>query len=182
LYLGGRYALLTAFLATGLGYGWRWFALERAAAGSPRPRAADVLIGFGTNFFDTLGIGCFAPTTAIFKMQRRMADEDIPGTLNVGHALPTVVEALVFVAIVAVDLTTLIAMIVAAVVGAWLGAGMVARASRRFIQLGMGVALLVAAALMLAKNLAWLPPGVRRWDFTGRPSCLRCVRTVCSER
>src|SRR6266478_6551360 len=97
LYLSGRYALLTAFLAAGLGYGWRWFALERAAAGSPRPRAADVLIGFGTNFFDTLGIGCFAPTTAIFKMQRRMADEDIPGTLNVGHALPTVVEALVFV-------------------------------------------------------------------------------------
>ena len=123
------------------------------------PRPADVLVGFGTNFFDTLGIGCFAPTTAIFKMQRRMADEDIPGTLNVGHALPTVVEALVFVAIVTVDLTTLIAMIAAAVVGAWLGAGMVARAPRRLIQLGMGVALLVAAALMLAKNLAWLPAG-----------------------
>src|SRR2546430_4983343 len=52
-----------------------------------------------------------------------------------------------------------ISMIVAAVIGAWLGAGMVARAPRRFIQLGMGVALLVAAALMLAKNLAWLPPG-----------------------
>src|SRR5437773_1077345 len=30
---------------------------------------------------------------------------------------------------------------------------------RRFIQLGMGVALLVAAALMLAKDLAWLPAG-----------------------
>jgi len=104
LYLNGRYALLTAFLAAGLGYLWRWFALERAAGGSPTPRPADVLIGFGTNFFDTLGIGCFAPTTAIFKMQRRMADEDIPGTLNVGDALPTVVEALVFVAIVTVDL------------------------------------------------------------------------------
>src|SRR5256885_7548180 len=64
-------SLLTAFLAAGLGYLWRWFALERAAGGSPKPRPADVLIGFGTNFFDTLGIGCFAPTTAIFKMQHR---------------------------------------------------------------------------------------------------------------
>jgi uncharacterized membrane protein YfcA len=159
LYLNGRYALLTAFLVAALAYVWRWFALERAAGGTRKPRPADVLIGFAANFLDTLGIGSFAPTTAIFKMQQRMADEDIPGTLNVGHALPTVAEALVFVAMVTVDLTTLIAMIVAAVVGAWLGAGIVARAPRRIIQLGMGVALLVAAALMLAKNLAWLPAG-----------------------
>jgi len=159
LYLNGRYALLTAFLLAALGYVWRWFALERAAGGIEKPRPADVPIGFAANFLDTLGIGSFAPTTAIFKMQQRMADEDIPGTLNVGHALPTVAEALVFVAIVTVDLTTLIAMIVAAVAGAWLGAGIVARAPRRIIQLGMGVALLVAAALMLAKNLGWLPAG-----------------------
>jgi uncharacterized membrane protein YfcA len=111
--------------------------------------------------------------------QQRMGDEDIPGTLNVGHALPTVTEALVFVAMVTVDLTTLIAMIVAAVVGAWLGAGIVARAPRRIIQLGMGVALLVAAALMLAKNLAWLPAGGEALGLHGAALvfgvCANCV-------
>jgi uncharacterized membrane protein YfcA len=176
VYLNARYALLTASLVAALGYAWRWFALERRAAATPKPRPADVLIGFAANFFDTLGIGSFAPTTAVFKMQQRMADEDIPGTLNVGHALPTVAEALVFVAMVTVDLTTLIAMIVAAVVGAWLGAGIVARAPRRIIQLGMGVALLVAAALMLAKNLAWLPAGGEALGLHG----LTLVFGVCA--
>jgi len=159
VHLDGRYILLTGFLVVGCGFLWRWFSLERTAGGMRRPRLADVLIGFVTNFFDALGIGNFAPTTAVFKLQRRMRDEDIPGTLNVGHALPCVIEALIFVAIVTVDVTTLLAMIVAAVLGAWLGAGIVARAPRRIIQLGMGIALLAAAALMLAKNLAWLPAG-----------------------
>ena len=70
-------------------------------------------------------------------------------------------------------------MIVAAVVGAWLGAGIVARAPRRIIQLGMGVALLVAAALMLAKNLAWLPAGGEALGLHGAAlvfgMCANCV-------
>lgn len=119
----------------------------------------DLAIGFVTNFFDALGIGNFAPTTAAFKLLRRMPDEDIPGTLNAGHSLPVLLEALIFIAAVAVDLTTLVGMIVAAVVGAWFGAGIVARLPRRAIQVGMGVALLVAAALFLAANLHWTPGG-----------------------
>jgi uncharacterized membrane protein YfcA len=155
----GRSALLTVFVLVTVAYIWRWFTLERAAGGRPRPRWSDAGIGFATNFLDTLGIGCFAPTTALFKMLRRMPDEEIPGTLNVGHALPCMTEALVFVAIVTVDITTLASMIAAAVLGAWLGAPAVARAPRRLIQLGMGIALLASAALMLAKNLNWLPGG-----------------------
>ena len=175
MHLDGRYILLIGFLVVGCGFLWRWFSLGRTAGGMRRPRLADVLIGFVTNFFDALGIGNFAPTTAVFKLQRRMRDEDIPGTLNVGHALPCVIEALIFVAIVTVDVTTLLAMIVAAVLGAWLGAGIVARAPRRIIQLGMGIALLAAAALMLAKNLAWLPagggPGTEGRDARFRGGC-----------
>src|SRR5256886_12013399 len=71
-----------------------------------------------------------------------------------------------------------ISMIVAAVIGAWLGAGAVARAPRRFIQLGMGVALLVAAALMLAKNLAWLPPGGEALGLHG-PTLVFAVCANC---
>lgn len=156
--------LLAALAALGVWFGWRWWAIERARGGSGapspfRPAFEDGLIGFVTNFFDTLGIGNFAPTTAWFKLRRRVADEDIPGTMNVGHALPVVIEALVFISVVTVDLTTLVAMIAASVLGAWLGVGVVSRLPRRAIQLGMGVALLVAAALFAAKNTNWLPGG-----------------------
>ena len=63
--------------------------------------------------------------------------------------LPTVVQALIYITIVEVEFTTLIAIIGAAVVGAWLGAGIVAGLHRRQVQIGMGFALLGAATLML---------------------------------
>jgi len=45
---------------------------------------------------------------------------------------------------------TLILMIATAVAGSWFGAGRVAHWPRRAIQIGMGIALLVAAAFFLA--------------------------------
>jgi len=117
------------------------------------------LVGFVTNFLDTLGIGSFAPTTAIFKLRRLVPDELIPGTLNVGHALPTVTQALIFIGAVVVGPVTLVSMIAAAVLGAWLGAGIVARLPRRAIQIGMGLALTVAAIVFVLMNLDLLPGG-----------------------
>jgi uncharacterized membrane protein YfcA len=168
----GTAGLLSALTLVALAYVGRWWALERIRgrnAGLPQPsapaaeartpRLSDVLVGFVTNFFDTLGIGSFAPTTAIFKLRRRMLDEEIPGTLNVGHALPTVTQALIFIATVTVDMTTLIGMILAAVLGAWLGVGWVSRLSRRAVQLAMGGSLLCAAMLFTANNLHWMPGG-----------------------
>ena len=152
----GAQVLLAIIAATALWYIRRWWLLERGRGQIGPLRPADLAVGFGTNFFDTLGIGSFAPTTAIFKLFRRIPDDEIPGTLNVGQALPTLSEALIFIAIIAIDSTTLIAMIVAAVVGAWLGASLVTRAPRRVIQIGMGLALLIAAALLVANNLGWL--------------------------
>jgi uncharacterized membrane protein YfcA len=66
---------------------------------------------------------------------------------------------LIFIAIVSVDMTTLVSMIVAAVLGAWLGVGIISGLSRRAIQIGMGAALMCAALLFLAKNLDWAPGG-----------------------
>ncbi len=118
-----------------------------ADARSAGPRPPRLGIGFLTDFLDTLGIGSFAVTTALFKLFKTMPDEDIPGSLNVGHSIPTFAEAFIFIAIVAVEGRTLVLMILASVLGAWLGAGYVASWSRRKIQIGMGVALLTAAAL-----------------------------------
>jgi len=124
-----------------------------------RPTPLEMAVGFVTNFFDTLGIGSFAPTTSIFKLKRMVPDEQIPGTLNVGHALPTVAEALVFIAIVNVGMATLVCLIAASVAGAWLGAGVVASWPRRKVQIGMGAALLAAAVLFALTNLKLLPGG-----------------------
>ena len=68
-------------------------------------------IGFVTNFFDTLGIGSFATTTSFFKVLKLVKDEVIPGTLNVGHTLPTIVQAFIYILSIKVDMTTLILMI-----------------------------------------------------------------------
>lgn len=123
------------------------------------PTFVESAIGFVTNFFDTLGIGSFAPTTSIFKLRKIVPDERIPGTLNVGHTIPTIIQAFIFIALVQVETVTLVSLMGAAVAGAWLGAGVVASWPRRKIQIGMGFALLVAATLFLMTNLGLFPAG-----------------------
>jgi uncharacterized membrane protein YfcA len=144
--------LLALLTVIALFYMGRWFVLEkRRATGAGKPGLIQTLTGFVTNFFDTLGVGSFAPTTSVFKLFNLVPDEKIPGTLNAGHALPTIAQALIFIAVVQVDPTTLVGMIAAAVVGAWIGSGIVTKLPRRAIQIGMGIALLVAAALFIMR-------------------------------
>lgn len=166
----GTAGLLGAIAIVASSFVVRWWWVERSrvgAAADRHPRLSDVLLGTVTNFFDTLGIGSFAPATAYFKLRARMPDDQIPGTLNTGQALPTIAQALIFISTVSVDLTTLISMILAAVFGAWLGVGWVARLSRRAIQLGMGIALLAAALLFIAANAHWVPGGGDALGLTG---------------
>ena len=165
----GTRLLVIALALVSIWYVLQWFLLERAKAGPENrtPRVPDVVLGFVTDFFDTLGIGSFAPTTALFKLWRRIPDEQIPGTLNAGHALPTLAEGLIFVAAVTVDLTTLVSMIAAAIAGAWLGAGTVSRLRRRTIQIAMGSALSIASLLFVATNLQLMPGGGHAIGLTG---------------
>jgi len=156
--------LLVALAICGAGFATIWWrSIARRRSENPeleiRPSAVHTAIGFGTNFFDTLGIGSFAPTTALFKLWHVVRDELIPGTLNVGHTPPVIAQAFIFVAIIQVDLTTLIAMIGASVVGAWLGAGVVAGLPRRPIQIGIAVALFLAAGFFVMTNLGLFPSG-----------------------
>jgi uncharacterized membrane protein YfcA len=136
---------------------WIWLRSKNRAPGVPS--LFELFVGMVTNFFDTLGIGSFAPTTSIFKFRHMVPDEKIPGTLNVGHALPTLLEAFLFIAIVKVDILTLVLLMGASVIGAWFGAGIVAGWSRRRVQIGMGIALLAAASYFLIQNLNLLPAG-----------------------
>ena len=126
---------------------------RRKGAGQERtaPGPAELGTGFVTDFLDTLGIGNFATTTAALKFFRLAPDEQIPGTLNAGHTLPVVTEALIYIGLIQVDPRTLVSMIAAAVAGAWLGAGVVARMPRRAIQIGMGLALLAFSVVLLVQ-------------------------------
>jgi len=131
------------------------------------PGLRDDFIGLITNFFDTLGIGSYAPTTSFFKLWGLVRDEQIPGTLTVGHTLPSVLQAFIYIAVVQVDVITMMLMIAASVIGAWLGAGVVARWPRRKIQIGMGIALLVMAGFFLMTQLNLVPGGGDQLGLTG---------------
>ena len=164
-------ALLTALVLVNVVFviGWIW-AVRRHRL-RERPTPGDIAIGVVTDFLDTLGIGSFAPTTALFKFRGAPADELIPGTLNVGHNASAFLETVLFVTTVAVSPLLLGSMVTTAAAGAWLGAGVVSRMSRRRIQLFMGVALLIAASFFVMKNLGVLPApegeafGLAGWRF-----------------
>lgn len=150
-------ALITLFYLAVLVKGVRHARADGTEPTNPTPGVTGT--GFVANFFDTLGIGSFATTTAIFRHWRMVRDERMPGTLNVGNTLPTIAQAFIYTHLVPVDARTLALMIVAAVLGAWLGAGVVARWPRSRVQFGMGLAMLGAAALMLAAQLQYVPAG-----------------------
>ena len=117
------------------------------------------IIGFVVNFFDVLGIGAFAPQTALLKFTKQTRDKQIPGTMNVANTLPVLFQALVFITIIEVEPFTLIFMFIAAALGAVFGAGEVAKMSEKKIRLVMGFALLVTAFFMLATNMEWIQGG-----------------------
>jgi uncharacterized membrane protein YfcA len=154
LFVGGWSKTVVAARSTG----------TSVTAGNPAtdarfPTVVQLAIGAVTNFLDTLGIGSFATTTAAFRVMQLVPDRIIPGTLNAGHTLPTVAQAFIYTTVIPVDVLTLISMIAAAVLGAWLGAGIVAKWPKRKVQIGMGVALLAAASFMLMRQLNWFPAG-----------------------
>jgi uncharacterized membrane protein YfcA len=138
-----------------------------AAGGFEMPTVFQSLIGSVTAFFDTLGIGSFATTTSVYKLRNMVPVKLIPGTLNVGHTLPTITQAFIYTKLVPVESKTLVLMIAAACLGAWLGVGVVVRWPRRKIQIGMGIALFGAAIVFLMQQLNWFPAGGATLGLSG---------------
>ncbi|MFI4878088.1 MAG: permease [Steroidobacterales bacterium] len=162
--------LLGALLLVNIAFviGWIWARRRHRLTG--RPTLVGIAIGMVTDFLDALGIGSFAPTTALFKIRGEPRDELIPGTLNVGHNTAAFLETVLYVTAVSVEPALLACMVGSAAAGAWLGAGVVSRLPRRAIQIFMGAALLVAAVFFAMKNLGGLQPsgsdfGLAGWRF-----------------
>ena len=117
------------------------------------------LIGSVVNFFDVLGIGAFAPQTALLKFTKQTEDRLIPGTMNVANTIPVLIQALIFITVIEVEPLTLVLMLVSAAAGAIMGVGVVAKLPEKTIRRIMGCALLVTAGFMLARNMEWIQGG-----------------------
>ncbi len=151
--------LFSALALVNIAFVLAWIGAARRTPVHERVTPVDILIGFVTDFFDTLGIGSFATTTAIFKLRGKPADELIPGTLNIGHNASAALSTIIMVTIVAVDPLLLVLMVGSAAMGAWLGAGVATRLPKRTLQLVMGIALLIAGITLALSNLGALPAG-----------------------
>jgi uncharacterized membrane protein YfcA len=163
-----KVALFIALAVFAVGFIVAW---AREVARTPGklewPGPLELGIGVFVNFLDTLGIGSFATMSFFFKTFGLVRDEQMPGTLNTAGTIPGITEAAIYMAIVDVDVKTLILLVGASVVGAWLGAGVVSRWPRRKIQIGMGCALLATAAFGLARQLHIFPGGGELLGLTG---------------
>ena len=131
------------------------------AARSSGIRAEAVLVGAVTNFFDTLGIGSFAPTMAWFKIRRLVPDGLIPSTMLVGHTLPTMAQAVIFLILLgaSVDPFLLAGCVLAILCGGLVGAPLVSRTRLPVVQTVVGLGLLIAAFFYALSNLGLMPGG-----------------------
>ena len=118
------------------------------------------IIGCITNLLDTWGIGSFATTQAGFKFTKSCEDDVMPGTLNVGDTFPVSLEAILFFGFVDLDPVVLIAMLAAAMLGAFLGAGIVCKWDLKKVRYGLGVGLLILAIVLACKTAGVGPFGI----------------------
>lgn len=147
-----------AFAGLGLiGY----YVRKAAARGELRPHGEALALGAVTNFFDTLGIGSFAPSIAWMRFRRMVPDKLIPLTMLAGYTPPSILQGVIFLILLGmqVDPLLLLACMVAMVIGGYLGVPLAARSPVRLVQGIVGAALLMAGGFYSLSNLGLMPAG-----------------------
>lgn len=135
--------------------------LRRAIAHRTVPNLEAVGLGAVVNFFDTLGIGSFATTTAWMKFRRMVPDRLIPPTMLVGLTPPVMAETIIFLILLGVllDPVLLFGCAIATMVGGLVGAPLVARARVWIVQLTVAIGLVLAGIAYAMTNLHLFPGG-----------------------
>lgn len=172
--------LIVLLVLLGLGILAYLFALIRLAiVQRVRPNGEALALGAVVNFFDTLGIGSFAPTAAWFKFRHMVPDRLIPPTMVVGLTPPVVVESIIFLILlgVFVDPVLLLSCAIATMLGGLVGAPLVARARVWIVQLMVAVGLVLAAGAYAMTNLHVFPGG---GTATGLPLAQTMVAVAAS--
>src|SRR3954465_11092098 len=135
--------------------------IRAAVASRAVPRVEAIILGAVVNFFDTLGIGSFAPTAAWLKFRKLVPDRLIPPTMLVGLTPPSMAESIIFLVLlgVLVDPVLLVGCVMALLMGGLLGAPLVARTRVWIVQLVVAISAFLAAAAYAMTNLPPFPGG-----------------------
>lgn len=136
--------------------------LVRAAiARGAVPNREAIGLGVVVSFFDTLGIGSFAPTASWFKFRKLVPDRLIPQTMLVGLTPPSMAESIIFLILLGaqVDPVLLVGCVLGLLMGAMVGVPLVTRARVWMVQLVVGFALILAAIAFAMTNLHLFPGG-----------------------
>ena len=143
------------------------------------PKGEAMVLGAITNFFDTLGIGSFAPTMAWLKFRKLVPDGQIPCTMLVGHTPPAMTQGFIFLILlgVFVDPVLLVGCAIALLMGGLLGAPLVARSKVWLVQLVVALALFLAGIMYALTNLDMMPGG---GTATSLPVTLMVVAIVAN--
>jgi len=172
--------IIIVSLLAAVGIAFVTFLIRAAiAAGQLKLRVEPTLVGTVANFFDTLGIGSFAPTLAWMRFRRMVPDQRIPMTMLAGYTPPVFVQSIIFLILlgVSVDLVLLLASAVAITAGAVIGAPIAARSPVRTVHLIVAAALLTAALFYSLSNLGRMPVG---GDAAGLPVPLTIIAVAAS--
>jgi uncharacterized membrane protein YfcA len=143
------------------------------------PRFEAIVLGAVVSFFDTLGIGSFAPTAAWFKFRKMVPDRLIPQTMLVGLTPPSILQGFIYLIIlgVMVDPVLLVGCILACVTGGLVGVPLVARSRVWVVQLVVAIGLMLAVIAYALINLHLMPGG---GTATGLSLTLTAVAIVAS--
>lgn len=154
------FALVAALALAAIGLS-TYLLSAAARTGQLVPKREGLAVGAVTNFFDTLGIGSFAPTIAWFRFRHLVEDRLIPLTMLVGYTIPSILQGVIFLILLGmkVDPWLLLACMIAMVAGGFAGVPIAARSPIRLVQGIVGAALLIAAFFYSLSNLGWMPAG-----------------------
>ncbi len=118
------------------------------------------IMGAVLNFLDTLGIGSNATQMMFFKFSKLSPDEELPGNGNVIFAIPVAFEFLLFLGLITVEPVTLITMIIASMIGSWVGARIVTKLPVNKIRAVLAVTLPIVAIVLVMKVNEFGPFGM----------------------
>jgi uncharacterized membrane protein YfcA len=153
--------------------------VRSAIAQHAKPKLEAMGLGVIVGFFDTLGIGSFAPTAAWFKFRKMVPDRLIPQTMLVGLTPPVMVESIIFLKQlgVKVDPVLLFGSATALLVGGLIGAPIVHRTRVWVVQAVVAIGLLLASVFYAMANLHLFPAG---GTAAGLPPLLTAVAIAAS--
>lgn len=117
-------------------------------------------MGMLVDFFDTWGIGCYAPNMALFKFTNTCRDDLVPGTLNLAHTVPVAIEGILFMTFVEIDPITLALMLAASAVGAVIGSKIVCKWNLKVVRYALGFSLIAVAIVTVCRTTGVGPFGV----------------------